>query len=141
MIFLPDVNLWLALAFQSHVHHSVAKAWFESRSGGECVLCRMTQQGLLRLATNPRAFGPEAMSLAGVWRFYDDLLADPRVEFITEPQGVESVWRSYTERGVFTAKVWNDAYLAAFANVGNLRIATFDRDFRQFANLQCDVLC
>lgn len=29
-MFLPDVNLWLALAFESHVHHAAARSWFET---------------------------------------------------------------------------------------------------------------
>jgi predicted nucleic acid-binding protein len=56
MILLPDVNLWLALAFESHVHPPAATAWFRNLSDDGCFLCRMTQQGFLRLATNPRAF-------------------------------------------------------------------------------------
>jgi hypothetical protein len=27
MMFLPDVNVWLAMAFASHVHHTAAKNW------------------------------------------------------------------------------------------------------------------
>jgi uncharacterized protein len=68
-MFLPDVNLWLALAFESHVHHSAAKAWFDGLSDGDaCGFYRMTQQGFLRLATNPRAFAEEAVTLAEAWR-------------------------------------------------------------------------
>lgn len=26
-MFLPDINLWLALAFESHFHHASAKRW------------------------------------------------------------------------------------------------------------------
>ena len=28
VMYLPDVNLWLALAFESHVNHARAKSWF-----------------------------------------------------------------------------------------------------------------
>ena len=52
-MFLPDINLWLALAFKSHFHHASANRWFDgSRSGSFC-FCRLTQQGFLRLAFNP----------------------------------------------------------------------------------------
>ena len=27
---VPDVNFWLALAFQSHEHHVAAKTWMQS---------------------------------------------------------------------------------------------------------------
>jgi predicted nucleic acid-binding protein len=32
-MLLPDVNVWLALTFDSHIHHSAAKAWFDALSG------------------------------------------------------------------------------------------------------------
>ena len=35
-MLLPDVNVWLALAFDSHVHHPVAKLWFDSLSNEVC---------------------------------------------------------------------------------------------------------
>src|SRR4051794_5335004 len=95
---LPDVNLWLALAFQSHVHHARAKDWFEALPEPGGSFCRMTQQGFLRLATNPKAFGDEAVTLADAWRMYDAFRADPRVAFAEEPAGLEAFWREYTHR-------------------------------------------
>jgi predicted nucleic acid-binding protein len=29
-MFLPDINVWLALAFEAHFHHLAAKAWFNA---------------------------------------------------------------------------------------------------------------
>ena len=49
---LPDINVWLALTFDSHIHHAAAKAWFDPLSDEVCYFCRLTQQGFLRLATN-----------------------------------------------------------------------------------------
>ena len=143
-MFLADVNVWLALAFQSHVHHSSAKAWFEALPSGESVrFCRMTQQGFLRLATNPKAFGNEAVPLIRAWELYDAFLGDPRVSFVQEPAGVEPLWRSYTQGQTFSPKVWNDAYLAAFARAAGLTIltmVTFDGGFAQFAGLSTATL-
>jgi len=28
MIYLPDVNVWIAVAADKHIHHNVAKRWF-----------------------------------------------------------------------------------------------------------------
>lgn len=84
-MLLPDVNLWLALAFEAHVHHTAAKAWFDPLSEADrCAFCRMTQQGFLRLVTNPKAFGDEAVTLPEAWRLYDAFLADPRISFAEE---------------------------------------------------------
>ena len=74
-MFLPDVNLWLALAFESHIHHAAASHWFEGLLNDGCTFCRLTQQGFLRLATNPKAFGAEAVPMADAWRLYDALSA------------------------------------------------------------------
>lgn len=43
-MFLPDVNLWLALTFDSHINHPDAKNWFNGLSEQICFFCRMTQQ-------------------------------------------------------------------------------------------------
>ena len=45
-MLLPDVNVWLALTFDSHVHHPAAKAWFDALSGELCFFCRYTKQNL-----------------------------------------------------------------------------------------------
>ena len=140
MTFLPDVNLWLALTFESHIHHLAAKAWFDDLSVDPCVFCRMTQQGFLRLATNPKAFGTEAITLTEAWQAFDTLMADPRVSFTVEPPGIEAFWRDYTFHRTFSPKVWNDGFLAAFARAADYRLVTFDQGFVQFADLDCAIL-
>ena len=39
-------------------------------------------------------------------------------------------------RRLFGARLWADAYLAAFAMVGTFRLVTFDRDFTRFSGLE-----
>ena len=75
MIYLPDVNVWIAPAFQRHAHHAPAKTWFDRIPEDGCSFCRLTQQGFLRLATNPKALKQDAVSLAKAWRLYDAFLA------------------------------------------------------------------
>gem|GEM_PF-2467722 len=36
MMLLPDVNVWLALTFDSHAHHPAAKLWFDNLSDEQC---------------------------------------------------------------------------------------------------------
>jgi toxin-antitoxin system PIN domain toxin len=140
MTYLPDVNFWLALAFESHVHHSSATQWFEALATENCSFCRLTQQGFLRLATNPKAFGEEAVTLADAWRLYDAILSDTRVSYADEPSGLDSLWRVLTAAQTFSPKVWNDSYLAAFAQQINFELVTFDRAFKQYQNLRCKIL-
>ena len=139
-MFLPDVNLWLALAFQAHIHHVTAKEWFEKSASEGCAFCRMTQQGFLRLATNPKAFGSEAVSLSAAWDLYDAFLADPRIYYVEEPANLEPLWRSHTQGRAFSPKVWNDAFLAAFAQAASMTLVTFDRGFAQYKRVNCTIL-
>jgi toxin-antitoxin system PIN domain toxin len=136
-----DVNVWLALTFDSHVHHPAAKTWFDGlATGAVCYFCRLTQQGFLRLATNASVFGNDALTLPDAWQKYDVFLSDPRIAFADEPAQVESHWRSYTQTRSFSPHVWNDAYLAAFALAMGFQVVTFDKGFAQFQGLPCTIL-
>lgn len=139
-MFLPDINVWIALTFRSHPHHSAASDWFEEVPEDGCAFCRMTQHGFLRLASNPRAMGPDALSLQEAWEKFDAYLADPRVVVAREPADLESVWRSYTRRRSFSRDVWSDAYLAAFARAAPLDLVTFDKGLRQYRGVNVILL-
>lgn len=132
VMHLPDINIWLALSFEVHAHHRVAKAWFEGARPGSCAFCRLTQQGFLRLATNPAVFKDEAVTMDVAWACYDRLVEDERVYFIREPEGLEDAWRECTRNRGYSHKIWSDAYLSAFAQAAKLEIATFDRGFREY---------
>lgn len=140
MMFLPDVNLWLALAFDRHIHHAAAKKWFNTVPDQASFYCRLTQQGFLRLATNRQAFGEEAVSLSDAWRLYDELLGDPRVIFAEEPTGLEPWWRHFTQTELFSTKVWSDAYLAAFARAAAYELVTFDKGFKAYPDVNRTIL-
>jgi predicted nucleic acid-binding protein len=100
MLF-PDINVWLALVFRFHFHHSRAVAWYEA-SGASCCFCRFTQQGFLRLATDPAALKDEAVSLQEAWGLYDAIMGDARVGFADEPEGIEAQWRAHRRQKVLT---------------------------------------
>lgn len=138
-MYLPDVNFWVALAFGKHSHHPSAKAWFDGLADETCHFCRLTQQGFLRIANNPR-FVSGAVPMAEAWRLFDVALGDPRIAFAQEPPQLEALWRTYTQRRAFSPNVWADAYLAAFAAAGGYEVVTFDHGFTQFASLQATIL-
>src|SRR5438876_9269518 len=83
-MFLPDINLWLALTFDVHLHHTAAKGRFESQARESFAFCRFTQQGFLRLASNPKALKESAVPLQEGWRLYDTILSDSRISFLAE---------------------------------------------------------
>jgi predicted nucleic acid-binding protein len=57
-----------------------------------------------------------------------------------EPEGVEKAWREHTRIRIYSHRVWNDAYLAAFAHTENLKIATFDQGFREYETINLTIL-
>src|SRR5688572_15783741 len=76
---LLDANVWLALAFSDHVHHSRAKDWFDKLGDETCVFCRITQMALLRHFTNSKIMGSAVQTQQQAWQTYEKFVDDPRV--------------------------------------------------------------
>lgn len=129
--FFPDINVWIALTYEGHVHHCAARFWFNSLgAGARLYFCRITQLGLLRLLSAEAVMGrDEAMSQAEAWNAYDAWLEDDRVALLDEPAGLEPAFRSLTGLRKPAPKDWADSYLAAFALTAQLTAVTFDRAF------------
>ena len=134
-LLLPDVNVWFAMTFDSHTHHPSAKTWFDALTDDLIFFCRMTQQGFLRLTTNPKVAGTHVQTLTEAWRTYDTYLNDPRIGLAGEPANIESQWRGFTQGSTFSPNVWNDGYLAAFSVAGNFELVTFDKGFARYPGL------
>lgn len=140
MIHLCDSNVFLALAVGQHAHHYVAAEWFSKLGASETVaFCRATRISFLRLLTQKIAPGYVPLSNAGAWSVLDQLTADDAVDFAPEPAGLESLWREWSSLETASPKVWMDAYLAAFAAAGGMRLVTLDRDFLRYVPLGVDV--
>jgi toxin-antitoxin system PIN domain toxin len=133
--YFPDVNVWVALAYEGHQHHASATAWFARLNGGAVYFCRFTQLGLLRLLTHPSVMQEDVRSQAEAWAAYDSFLRDERVSFQAEadPDQLESSLRKLTSGRRSFSKQWPDAYLAAFARVAGLTLVTFDRGLSRMA--------
>jgi len=130
--FFPDVNVWIALSYERHVHHAVAQQWFDQLDAdSKLYFCRFTQIGLLRLlCTEAVMRAGEVLSQANAWHVYDRWREDPRIQFIQEPVGMEADFRKLTQHWLPSPKGWVDAYLATLSVAAGLRFVTFDRGFR-----------
>jgi len=53
VIQFPDVNVLVALVWEAHMHHSLARRWFASLEGDEWGSCPVTQAGFVRVSANP----------------------------------------------------------------------------------------
>lgn len=99
---LLDVNVLVALFDPDHIHHDIAHDWFADHRADGWATCPITQNGLLRVLSHPKAganverpsvlaglltrflasghhvFWPEAVSLCDKQLFTQSMLAGPR---------------------------------------------------------------
>ena len=68
----------------------------------------------------------DVLNQPAAWEAYDRWRADDRVGFLDEPADLEREFRALTRLRHPAPKDWADSYLAAFASVAHLRVATFD---------------
>ena len=137
---LVDVNVLLPLLVRHHKHHRLARKWLDGLSSGEAGVCRFVQLALARLLANRSIMAGFAIPASDAWRLIRELLEDERFEFVTEPSLIDNILPKLFRYAVPTPNLIMDAYLAAFALAANRRIATFDRGFRQFDELEVDLL-
>lgn len=64
----------------------------------------------------------------------------PQIIWKDEPKGLEPLWRKCGCLRSAPPNVWMDAYLAAFAISGGLRLVTLGHDFRQYEAQGLDLL-
>lgn len=138
--YLADVNVWIALVYGQHVHHRLARRWFEGLPAEGVLFCRLTQLGFLRLLTTRPVMGADTVSQREAWKCYDQTMLDSRVGFLPEPPNVEAALRTLTQSAEASRRVWSDAYLAAVASVAGLAIATLDQGFRAIKGVDVTVL-
>lgn len=140
MTYLPDVNVWVALAIAEHTHHRKALSWLES-AGTELIrFCRVTEMGLLRLLTNPRVLANSVLTPDGAWKVLLQFLRDDRIGFAAEPPGLRQAWRQLTRTHDTGTNFWTDTYLAAFAEVSGYTVVTFDRGFARYPQVSSRIL-
>lgn len=137
---LVDVNVWIALAYDLHVHHSVALKWFEGLGPEQALFCRATQLGFLRLLTNRKVMRNDTLNQLEAWKTYDRTLRDSRVVFVGEPTRLEPELRRLTKSSLQSTNLWTDAYLAAFASASGCSVATFDKGFAAMRGVETTLL-
>ena len=132
----PDLNVWIALTYQGHIHHARAAAWFAGLpADSRFFFCRFTQLGFLRLITAEAVMGDEVMNQPQAWQTYDRWLQDDRVACLDEPPGLERIFRGLTRLRRPATKDWADSFLCGFASASQLTLVTFDRSLsRKAAN-------
>ncbi len=137
---LPDINLWIALSSQGHVHHERARNYFEGETNGKLAFCKVTALGFHRILCQREAMGDEVRTPAEAWAAYQKWRSQEEVAFIGEPGEVEKLLDTWVAQNIVTTRGWTDAFLAAVAIGLSARLVTFDKGFTRFPGLRLHLL-
>jgi toxin-antitoxin system PIN domain toxin len=136
-VILPDVNV-LVYAYrreaQRHAHYA---SWLTSVVGGhdELALADHCLTGFLRIVTSPRIFADPAPT-ADALRFVDRLRDSKRGRpLAATPATWDLLGSQVSQDQGIRANLVPDAYLAALAVSHGCRLATSDRGFGRFPDL------
>ena len=121
---LFDVNFLIALLDNSHIHHARAVDWFSQNASGGWASCPITQNGCIRIMSNPRYQNPTSVQdvirrLSKATNTYGHEFWSDSVSLF-EPNLVD--WGK-----VLSCRGITDAYLLALAVKNNGRLVTFDQ--------------
>jgi predicted nucleic acid-binding protein len=120
--YLLDVNVFVALLSENHIHHQLVTTWF-STPGLQWAICPFTEAGFLRNATTPRP-GQISMSEASA------VLARMAQELGYHYLPITADWQTLC--GPFSMRLYGtkqvtDAYLLGLAMHEGLILATMDK--------------
>lgn len=132
---LLDVNVLVALAWDSHVHHRPAREWFAAHGAEGWASCSLTEGGFVRVSSNPAVLPSPittaaaigvlaAMRKAGAHRFLKTDVS-PTDEDFPQPRGHRAV---------------TDAILLTLARRNGIDLLTFDAGLAELADLYGVVL-
>lgn len=121
---LLDVNVLIALLDAAHVGHTAATRWLAGQIEGGWASCPITQNGCIRIMSQPAYPGP--LAAAAVAERLAEATRDPSHEFwaddisLLEPAAID--WQR-----VLGHRQVTDSYLLALAVRHQGRFVTFDR--------------
>jgi toxin-antitoxin system PIN domain toxin len=136
-VILADVNVLLSAFRADAPAHEVCRHELRVIVGGPSpfAVSTLVLAGVLRIATNRRAFDPPS-PLAETVQFCEDLLDQPHCVPVHPGAGH---WRIFSELCRSAAAIGNlvsDAWLAALAIEHGCELITLDRDFVRFPGLR-----
>jgi toxin-antitoxin system PIN domain toxin len=123
-VALLDVNVLVALFDPDHVHHEIAHDWFEDNQASGWATCPITENGFVRVVSNP-AYGSGMRSSAVIVGFRK-FCASPERRFWMDELSLadETLFNSALIAGY---RQLTDIYLLGLAHKMGGCLATFDR--------------
>lgn len=122
---LLDVNVLVALMWDSHVHHVAARDWFAERSAAGWATCPLTETGFVRVSSNPKVL-PSPISVSDAIMVLAELRRLEGHRFL-----VDDV--SPTDQGLPELSGYRqvtDAHLLALARRHGMPLVSFDVGLR-----------
>jgi toxin-antitoxin system PIN domain toxin len=132
---LPDLNVWLALAWSSHPHHAAALAYWERQAAPRVLFCGVTALGLIRLITQAKVMGEARLSASEASALQRRLADQPGVSLMREEEAAWSLLHVLLTGHSLASRDITDAWLAALALSQGLRLVSFDAGFGRFDGL------
>ena len=122
---LLDVNLLVALFDPDHVHHDLAHDWFADNRSSGWATCPVTENGLIRVLTNPH-YGSPVSGMAHILDRVKRFQSSRDHEFWPDAVslGDPALFNASLVRG---HRQITDVYLLGLAKKRGGRLATFDR--------------
>lgn len=120
---LFDVNVLIAMFDEQHVHHHVAHDWWRANQTGGWASCPLTQNGFVRIVSQPGYANPVSTSFAV------DLLGQEMIEtdHAFWPDSVSILdGKLFHHDRILGPGQLTDVYLLALAVTNGGRLATFD---------------
>lgn len=121
---LLDVNVLVALFDPEHVYHDAAHAWLEDNRGQGWATCPITENGLVRVLSNP-GYRREPPAAADVLKSLAAFRSSGGHEFWPDDISLCDPSR-LASKAVLTGRQITDAYLVALAVGHGGRLVTFD---------------
>lgn len=122
---LLDLNVLVALAWPSHIHHQAAHDWFSKESCHGWATCPITQTGLVRLSSNVKIL-VDAVSPMDAVGLLTKIIALPQHQFWQDSISLGDA--AIFQRGYLLGhRQITDAYLLSLAIHNNGRLVSFDK--------------
>ncbi len=123
-VALLDVNVLVALFDPDHVHHDPAHDWFADHRTDGWATCPITENGLIRILSNP-AYSPTAEPPAAIVGRLRKFCASGHHTFWADDLSLLDT-DGFQKRLPLTSRQITDAYLLALAHRRGGCLVTFD---------------
>lgn len=124
---LLDVNVLIALFDPDHVNHERAHAWWRTHRAQGWSSCPMTENGLIRIVSNPRYSSSRRFRPAEIIANLSTMVENSDHQFWSDDLSLRDR-TAFVHRKIHGPSQLSDLYLLALATSRAGRLATFDRD-------------